>query len=77
VRHSLKKAGLQISVLTNRNYILRHDQVGEVATLAEALQVQLLDHVDVAGIGRRISILPGEVSRRCIRLGEVSRSRSS
>jgi len=40
----------------------RHDQVGEVATLTEALQVQLLDHVDVAGIGRRISTLPGEIS---------------
>jgi hypothetical protein len=31
--------------------------VGEVATLTEALQVQLLDHVDVAGIDRRISTL--------------------
>ena len=58
----MKKAGLQRSVLTNRNYIPRHNQVGEVATLTEALQVHLLDYVDVAGIDRRISALPGEVS---------------
>jgi hypothetical protein len=67
VRHSLEERRTTIpipigTVLTNRNYIRRHDQVGEVATLTEALQVQLLDHVDVAGIGRRISTLPGEVS---------------
>jgi hypothetical protein len=73
----VKKAGLQRSVPTNRNCIPRHNQVGEVATLTEALQVRLLDCVDAAGIDRRINVLPGEVSVLRDSIREVSRGRSS
>ena len=73
----MKEAGLQRSVLTNRNHIRRLSGAGKATHHVDAYNQQN-QLVDVAAIDRRIMLLPGEVSIATgWHNGEVSRFHSS
>jgi hypothetical protein len=87
----VKEAGLQTPELSNilehesakRTHEVLHKRqgaVGEQAHLCEALVKPLTNKrlcVDAAGLGGRISGLPGEISRLRVSKGEVSSGHSS
>ncbi len=72
----MKEAGLQTSELTNRNCIR-----GRESWVSKHIFVKPLANkrprVDAAGLGGRISVLPGEVSLSRVGQGEVSSGHSS
>ena len=57
----LKEARLQIPVLTNRKYIRGSFERVSKHIIAKPVTSNL-NAVDVPGIGRRIMLLPGEIS---------------
>jgi hypothetical protein len=70
VRVSLKEAGLQTPELTNRNCIRGRERWVSKHIFAKPLANKRL-RVDAAGLGGRISVLPGEISS-CRAQGEKS-----
>jgi len=76
VRYAVKEARLQTPELTNRNWI-----GGRESWVSKHIFVKLLTNkrlcVDAAGLGGRISVLPGEVSLSRVDKGEVSSGHSS
>ena len=76
MRHALKEAGLQIPELTDRKHIRGcfrwvsiHRNTMPIANKPAS--------ADVPGFGRRMMLLPGEVSGPRDGIGEVSRGRST
>ncbi len=77
MRDALKEAGLQIPVLTNRKCIR-----GRIERVSKHIIIKPVTNnlyfVDASGIGRKIMLLPGEVSTTtCWLSREVSRIHSS
>jgi hypothetical protein len=70
VKVGLKEAGLQIPELTNRNCIGGTEPWVSKHIFAKPLTNKRFC-VDAAGLGRRISVLPGEISA-CRERGEKS-----
>ena len=72
----MKKARLQTPELTNRNCIRGREPWVSKHIFAKPLANKRLC-VDAAGLGGRISVLPGEVSLLRVGKGEVSSGHSS
>ena len=73
---ALKEAGLQTPELTNRNCIRGSESWVSKHTFAKPLANKRFG-VDAAGLGGRISVLPGEISLLRVSIGEVSSGHSS